>query len=51
MESDKYICKETNYSHDSVLTKRFVVKHTVESCDVFLVGVPQMFDRERQGEI
>ena len=34
-----------NYPHDSVLTKRFVVKITVERCDVFLVGVPQIFDR------
>ena len=45
MESDIYICKETNYRHDSALTKRFVVKITVERCDVFLVGVPQIFDR------
>ena len=39
------MCKETNYPHDSVLTKCFVVKITVERCDVFLVGVPQIFDR------
>jgi hypothetical protein len=45
MENDRYICKEMNYPHDSVLTKRFVVKNTVERCDVFLVGVPQIFDR------
>ena len=45
MESDRYICKETNYPHDSVLTKRFVVKNTVERYDVFLVGVPQILDR------
>jgi hypothetical protein len=34
----------TSYPHDSALTKRFVVKITVERCDVFLVGVPQIFD-------
>ena len=34
-----------SYPHDSTLTKRFVVKITVERCDVFLVGVPQIFDR------
>ena len=34
-----------NYPHDSVLTKRFVVKNTVERCDVFLVAVPQICDR------
>ena len=33
------------YPHDSALTKRFDVKITVERCDVFLVGVPQIFDR------
>jgi len=34
-----------SYPHDSALTKRFVVKITVERCDVLLVGVPQIFDR------
>ena len=34
-----------NYPHDSVLTKRFVVKNTVERCDVFLVAVSQICDR------
>ena len=34
-----------SYSQDSALTKRFVVKIAVERCDVFLVGVPQIFDR------
>jgi hypothetical protein len=29
----------------SALTKLFVVKITVERCDVLLVGVPQIFDR------
>jgi hypothetical protein len=35
---------ETSYSHDSALSKRFVVKITVERCDEFLVAVPQIFD-------
>jgi hypothetical protein len=46
------VCQEKNnnektlsYPHDFTLTKRFVVKITVERCDVFLVGVPQIFDR------
>ena len=39
---DKYV---TSYPHDSALTKRFVVRITVERCDVFLVGVPQIVDR------
>jgi hypothetical protein len=38
------ICNETSYPHDSALTKCFVVKITAERCDVFLVGVPQIFD-------
>jgi hypothetical protein len=33
------------YEIKYALTKRFVVKITVERCDVFLVGVPQIFDR------
>jgi hypothetical protein len=33
------------YPYDSALTKRFVVKITVERCDKFLVSVPQIFDR------
>ena len=45
MKSDRLICNETSYPHDSALTKRFVVKITVERCDIFLVGVPQIFDR------
>jgi hypothetical protein len=36
---------ETSYPHDSTLTKRFVVKITVERCDEFLVAVPQIFNR------
>jgi hypothetical protein len=34
-----------SYPYDSTLTKRFVVKITVERCDKFLVSVPQIFDR------
>ena len=34
-----------SYPHDSALTKRFVVRITVERCDVFLVGVRQIVDR------
>jgi hypothetical protein len=34
-----------NYSHDSALTKRFVVKITVERCDKIKVAVSQIFDR------
>ena len=45
MKSDRKICNETSYQHDSALTKRFVVKITVERCDEFLVAVPQIFDR------
>ena len=33
MKSDS---NETSYSHDPALTKRFVVKITVERCDEFL---------------
>jgi hypothetical protein len=33
MKSDRKICNATNYPHDSALTKRFVVKITVERCD------------------
>ena len=36
MKSDRYICNDTSYSHDSAFTKRFVVKITVERCDEFL---------------
>jgi hypothetical protein len=43
--SSKTLCNETSYPHDSALTKRFVVKITVERCDEFLVAVPQIFDR------
>ena len=40
---------ETSYPHDSALTKRFVVKSTVERCDeFFFVVIPQIFDRVRQ---
>ena len=45
MNSDRSICNETSYPHDSALTKRFVVNITVERCDEFLVVVPQIFDR------
>ena len=45
MKSNRSICNETSYPHDSALTKRFVVNITVERCDVLLVGVPQIFDR------
>jgi hypothetical protein len=45
MKSDREICNETSYPHDSALTKRFDVKITVERCDEFLVAVPQIFDR------
>jgi hypothetical protein len=45
MKSDRYICNETSYPHDSALTKRFVVKFTVERCNEFFVAVPQIFDR------
>jgi predicted transglutaminase-like protease len=45
MKSDRLICSETSYPHDSTLTKRFVVKITVEMCDEFLVSVPQIFNR------
>jgi hypothetical protein len=45
MKSDRKICSETNYPHDSVHTKRFVVKCTVESCDKIKVAVSQIFDR------
>ena len=45
MKSDREICNETSYPHDSALTKRFVVKITVKRCDEFLVAVPQIFDR------
>ena len=34
-----------NYPHDSALTKRFVVKITVERCDKIKVAVSQIFDR------
>ena len=34
-----------NYQHDSALTKRFVVKITVERCDKIKVAVSQIFDR------
>ena len=36
MKSDRYMCNDTSYSHDSALTKRFVVKITVERCDKLL---------------
>jgi hypothetical protein len=45
MKSDRKICNETNYPHDSALTERFVVKSTVESCDKIKVAVSQIFDR------
>jgi hypothetical protein len=45
MKSVRKICNETSYPHDSALTKRFVVKITVERCDEFLVSVLQIFDR------
>ena len=45
MKSDRKICNETSYPHDSALTNRFVVKITVEKCDKYLVSVPQIFDR------
>ena len=44
MKSDRSICNETSYPHDSALTKRFLVKITVERCDEFLVAFPQIFD-------
>jgi hypothetical protein len=34
-----------NATHDSTLTKRFVVKITVERCDKILVEVSQIVDR------
>ena len=43
MESDRYICNETNYTHDSALTECFVVKITVEKCDKMKVAVSQIF--------
>jgi hypothetical protein len=45
MKSDRSICNETSYSHDSAFTQHFVVKITVERCDEFLVAVPQIFYR------
>jgi hypothetical protein len=36
---------ETNYPHDSILTKRFAVKITVERCNKIKVAVLQIFDR------
>jgi hypothetical protein len=45
MKSDRSICNEASYPHDSALTKRFVVKITVEMCNEFLVAIPQIFDR------
>jgi hypothetical protein len=45
MENDRWICNERNYPHDSALTKRFVVKITVERCDKIMVAVSQIFDR------
>ena len=34
-----------NYPHDSALTKRFVVKITVEKCDKIKVAASQIFDQ------
>jgi hypothetical protein len=45
MESDRWICNETNYPHDPALTKRFVVKITIDRCDKIKVAVSQIFDR------
>jgi hypothetical protein len=45
MESDRSICNQTNYTHDSALTERFVVKITVEKCDKMKAAVSQIFDR------
>jgi hypothetical protein len=45
MESERVICNETNYPHDSALTKRFVVKIALERCDKIKVAVSQIFDR------
>ena len=45
MKSDRQICNKTSYPHDSTLTKRFVVKITVERCEEFLDAVLQIFDR------
>ena len=45
MKSDRLICSETSYPHDSTLTKRFVVKITVERCGKISVAVSQIFDR------
>ena len=45
MESDRQICNGTNYPHESALTKRFVVKITVERSNKIKVAVSQMFDR------
>ena len=39
------MCNETNYPHDTALTKRFVVKITVKRCDKIMVAVSQIFDR------
>ena len=44
MKGDRSICNETNYPHDSALTKRFVVKITVERCDKIKVAVSQIFE-------
>ena len=43
VKSTKYECGRN--SNDSVLTKRFVVKITVERCDKIKVAVSQIFDR------
>ena len=45
MESDRSICNQTNYTQDSALTERFVVKITVEKCDKMKAAVSQIFDR------
>jgi hypothetical protein len=34
-----------NYPHDSALTKRFVVKITVERCDKIKITIWQIFNR------
>jgi hypothetical protein len=41
MESDRWICNETNYPHDPALTKRFVVKITIKDVRYILQGLPQ----------
>jgi hypothetical protein len=44
MNNDRKICNEAKYPHGTTLTKRFVVKITVERCDKIIVAVSQIFE-------